>query len=900
MADNQLSQAYSILGQATTAEYKRRRKEEDEYRKRARRDQMLGYILAPIGQEFAKGVSDIISAPFEKPVEKLLQTEQGRALNSDIKAITRQKTNYDALGKKITTDYAGDSYAYHLEKVKKYIEENTRSEFLADLRIAPKELEGSTEAAVQFSRLLQSRLAKAEDIAREEDNQYLAGIAALSKYKTGQDAKEVLAKTTPYSKGPLQGVFRGVKRLFTGSSPFSGPTDEEKKNAVAVARQGLNLTGMEFEKLLALVNQGATVKRLEKEIDIMAEYKDPEFQAWWGKSKDQTNFIAEYHSGNLSRGMSNVVRSYYAKNNRYPDQEVALSMLAENLGGTGLNLTATAQEDLVNSVMTAESAVRQRDVFRENYLQGFSNADSYLQASSEDKKRVDAAWKRLSQAAVSQSQRNFASFYEGLSIEEADDYLDKVSGSAQAALIRKNAIAALNNLDYTGGEEKNRLFGFGPSYITDKKYTGALRDSGFSYDFVSAPSREDLRAIQPIVKNAVAGTSPAQADPVVVISEDQIKRILDEPSFENRKDSVLDLESKGVTIPSNVKNALLSADESVEPDAPYDRSSSLFMGSGQLKSENMGKLAGKVGAAIRAAGPQVERSLDMSSPTIRSGTPAASVSSWFDALQSGMFSDRAKYRNIFTGEDTRTGLPFEEARNVTASSSLEPIPLEQTSELLETPSVADKQQGLLDDIRRGRDFEPKSKRKPSLLSNRSSLAIQTQERVNSFDVPSLNTKEGRGVVAKFKSEVKEQLGVTLSKADTRKIITGLVDPTDEQIQIILKVLEENAPKKRLVDPDEKTIENLLDILGSFAPIGMEPTNKKNSIDEKVDEIVSSIKNLKGNVVSSLSPEQVYEMLGPRKVPYDERIDGQTIQKLYEREGYSDEIRDLVIKKLYGV
>jgi hypothetical protein len=515
--------------------------------------------------------------------------------------------------------------------------------------------------------------------------------------------------------------------------------------------------------------------------------------------------------------MSNVVRSYYAKNKRYPDQEIALSMLAENLGGTGLNLTATAQEDLVNSVMTAESAVRQRDVFRENYLQNFSNADSYLQASSEDKKRVDAAWKRLSQAAVSQSQRNFASFYEGLSIEEADEYVNRVSGPAQAALIRKNAIAALNNLDYTGGEEKN-WFGFGPSYITDKKYTGALRDSGFSYNFVSAPSREDLRAIQPIVRNAVADTSPAQADPVVAISEDQIKRILNEPSFENRRDSVLDLESKGVTVPSNIKNALLGADESVEPDAPYDRSSSLFMGSGQLKSENMSKLAGKVGAAIRAAGPQVERPLNMPSPAIRSGTPAASVSSWFDALQSGVSSDRAKYRNIFTGEDTRTGLPFEEARKVTASSSLEPIPLEQTSELLETPSVADKQQGLLDDIRRGRDFEPKSKRKPSLLSNRSSLAIQTQERVNSFDVPSLNTKEGRGVVAKFKSEVKEQLGVTLSKADTRKIVTGLVDPTDEQIQTILKVLEENAPQKRLVDPDEKTIEKLLDILGTFSPI----------------------------------------------------------------------------------
>ena len=36
--NNDLYKAYSILGAGTTAEYNRRRKEEEEYRKRARRD----------------------------------------------------------------------------------------------------------------------------------------------------------------------------------------------------------------------------------------------------------------------------------------------------------------------------------------------------------------------------------------------------------------------------------------------------------------------------------------------------------------------------------------------------------------------------------------------------------------------------------------------------------------------------------------------------------------------------------------------------------------------------------------------------------------------------------------------------------------------------------------------
>ena len=66
MADNRLAQAYSILGQATTAEYKRRRKEEEDREKRMMRQQMLGYFAAPLlkgaGEAVAGGVGDIVSS----------------------------------------------------------------------------------------------------------------------------------------------------------------------------------------------------------------------------------------------------------------------------------------------------------------------------------------------------------------------------------------------------------------------------------------------------------------------------------------------------------------------------------------------------------------------------------------------------------------------------------------------------------------------------------------------------------------------------------------------------------------------------------------------------------------------------------------------------------------------
>jgi hypothetical protein len=128
--NNDLYKAYSILGSATTAEYNRRRKEEEEYRKRARRDQLLGYVIAPLGEELAKGVSNLISAPFEKPVEKLLQTEQGRLLKKDLKAVKKQQERYDLLGKKIDTDFQGDSYEYHLDKLTKEADESSRQFFM--------------------------------------------------------------------------------------------------------------------------------------------------------------------------------------------------------------------------------------------------------------------------------------------------------------------------------------------------------------------------------------------------------------------------------------------------------------------------------------------------------------------------------------------------------------------------------------------------------------------------------------------------------------------------------------------------------------------------------------------------------------------------------------------------
>ena len=328
--NNDLYKAYSILGSATTAEYNRRRKEEEDYRRtlrrEARQDRLAGYFLAPIGQQLAQGVSDVISAPFRKPVEKLLQTEQGRPLRKQMRDMSNAKVSYGALGNKITTDYAGDSLSYHREKVDTAMRTQARNAWEAQGYSLSKD---DSESTIQFNRFLQDKLKGVEALAIEENNQYLAGKAALSQYKTGQDAADVLSKITPYSKGPIDYLVKGAKRLFKGDSPFGGPSTKEKERAVLQAREGLNLSDRETSELLTIVAEGGTIKRLETELDYMSSYKDPEFKDWWERSKDQKNFIQEYNKGELSKSMRDAYTQFVTDKNRPPTRQQVLAMAAE-------------------------------------------------------------------------------------------------------------------------------------------------------------------------------------------------------------------------------------------------------------------------------------------------------------------------------------------------------------------------------------------------------------------------------------------------------------------------------------------------------------------------------------------------------------------------------------------
>ena len=82
-ARTQTGQAFSILGQATGAEYKRRRKEEEDYQRRMMRDKfkygLISAAISPAVQAFGQSASDFAGdLVFGEEENFFKDTEEGR------------------------------------------------------------------------------------------------------------------------------------------------------------------------------------------------------------------------------------------------------------------------------------------------------------------------------------------------------------------------------------------------------------------------------------------------------------------------------------------------------------------------------------------------------------------------------------------------------------------------------------------------------------------------------------------------------------------------------------------------------------------------------------------------------------------------------------------------------
>ena len=100
MADNDLAEAYSILGQGMASTYRTRRKEEkdfrDDARRDARKDQLIGYLAAPIlqgaGKALASGATDLVgNLVLGENAKSFIETEPGRVAYRRSKLVDKKE-----------------------------------------------------------------------------------------------------------------------------------------------------------------------------------------------------------------------------------------------------------------------------------------------------------------------------------------------------------------------------------------------------------------------------------------------------------------------------------------------------------------------------------------------------------------------------------------------------------------------------------------------------------------------------------------------------------------------------------------------------------------------------------------------------------------------------------------
>ena len=100
MADNDLAEAYSILGAGMSSSYRTRRKEEEDFRDDARRDarkdQLIGYLAAPIlqgaGKALVGGATDLVgNLVLGENAKSFIETEPGRVAYRRSKLVDKKE-----------------------------------------------------------------------------------------------------------------------------------------------------------------------------------------------------------------------------------------------------------------------------------------------------------------------------------------------------------------------------------------------------------------------------------------------------------------------------------------------------------------------------------------------------------------------------------------------------------------------------------------------------------------------------------------------------------------------------------------------------------------------------------------------------------------------------------------
>jgi len=257
MADEfgSLGEAYSILGQATTAEYKRRRKEEDEYRKKARKDKIFSYLAAPLlksaGETLTQGITGLITGPEEEKYEEFLSSEQVMAQKHRQKVLNQNALALQAKHKKALESETGVLNYYtnlfYDQKLNNFNREHPEEEYSEGKNGVF--YQQAREEAAKALPILEQAYARSLNVRDPEELD-----SALSKAYGSRDILSVLGRA-------VTNPFKGTKR------------EDLRQQRLDFLQQQSNIKSESIQQAMSVLGQDTSVAALAGYAADVEEFK---------------------------------------------------------------------------------------------------------------------------------------------------------------------------------------------------------------------------------------------------------------------------------------------------------------------------------------------------------------------------------------------------------------------------------------------------------------------------------------------------------------------------------------------------------------------------------------------------------------------------------------------------
>ena len=358
--NNDLYKAYSILGSATTAEYNRRRKEEERDRKRARKDKYISYLAAPLlkgaGEALAGGIGSVVGdVVLGDNAKNYFNTEQGIIATRNSKYIDKQEKKLIQQREQLTT--GGKS---ELEGQTDFITGRVRSEleakFGSDNKVIIDQLLRDNSDAINLEAV--NLVEKRDKLITETSSQ-----SDISDFRTRLKEDDSF-----YGQNTGTKIARSIVGKFTGRSPaelgalymLTGSTDPTELQR---ERAG-NMMSPEYVEGLS--------KELEKLSSASSGVAENAMAVWSLKNPDAWNAISESQQQVVKERVENLDYSAHvstelksqraqndpaysefvaSNNNKYSNINTLREAYARKVGG----ITSDQSKDFTAMVLANES-----------------------------------------------------------------------------------------------------------------------------------------------------------------------------------------------------------------------------------------------------------------------------------------------------------------------------------------------------------------------------------------------------------------------------------------------------------------------------------------------------------------------------------------------------------------